>query len=170
MANSCGSERAFRGVCKLLTADDACLLVGGKPGIDASGVADWQQHCEVVHVPEDSAAAGAPVVAWFWNIVRGLTPGQRAGLLKFATGCGRVPVGGFRDLSGFNGGTCAFQLVVLPYDARNVTVTASTCVNTLRIRRYRTEAELRRQILTAPANMPAGGFSEAAADTSHVQQ
>jgi len=158
---SCGgSDRVFRRMCKLLTPDDVRLLVGGKPEID---VAEWKRHCEVEHVPSGSAAeSGARVVAWFWDVVGGLAPLQRSQLLQFATGCGRVPLDGFRALSGFNGATCAFRLVVLPYDARNATVTAATCFNTLRIRRYATKAELRRQILVALANARRGGFSERA--------
>ena len=49
---------------------------------------------------------------------------------------------------------------MLPLDAANATVTASTCFNTLRIRRYASRDELRARLLSAAANGAHGGFHE----------
>ena len=158
MARQCGNAHAFRRLCRLLTPADLDLLVGGMPAID---VGEWRRHCEVRHTPADAEAAGAPVVAWFWAVLEeDCTPEQRAGVLQFATGCGRVPVGGFQNLSGYHGQTNGFRLDVLPFDPANATVTAATCFNTLRIRRYASRAELRRRLLSAAANGAHGGFHE----------
>ena len=108
---------------------------------------------------EPNEAAGAPVVAWFWAVLEeDCTPEQRAGVLQFATGCGRVPVGGFAALTGFNGAEHAFTLSVLPLDARNATVKAATCFNELRVQRYAGKAALRARLLSAIANRE--GFNE----------
>ena len=154
-----GNEHVLRRFCRLVTPSDFDLLVGGQPEID---VGEWEEHTEVHHAPAGSAAEGAPVVAWFWALVRELTAAQRAQLLQFATGCGRVPVGGFAGLMGYQGRTHGFRLDVLPFDARRATVTASTCFNTLRIRRYASRDELRRRLLSALANARRGGFFEGA--------
>ena len=47
---------------------------------------------------------------------------------------------------------------VLPFDARNATVKASTCFNELRVQRYAGKAALRARLLSAIANR--GGFNE----------
>ena len=65
-----------------------------------------------------------------------LTAEQRSQLLAFTTGCGRVPTGGFAQLTGYNGAVAGFTLSVLPFDARNATVKAATCFNELRVQRY----------------------------------
>ena len=48
-----------------------------------------------------------------------LTAEERSQLLAFATGCGRVPPGGFENLTGYSGNTHGFSLSVLPFDAHD---------------------------------------------------
>ena len=96
---------------------------------------------------------------WFWQIVReDLNAEQRSELLAFATGCGRVPAGGFANLTGYSGNTHGFRLSVLPFDAQRATVTAATCFNELRIQRYASRDALRGRLLSALANRV--GFNE----------
>ena len=151
LAAHCGNEHVFRRFCRLVTPADFDLLVGGVAEIDVDA---WQQHTTV----KPAAAAGSAVVRWFWEVVRELTAEQRSQLLAFATGCGRVPVGGFADLSGYAGRTHGFQLSVLAYDARNATVKGATCFNELKIQRYPSKAALRERLLSAIANRE--GFNE----------
>ena len=152
MMQLCGNEHVFRRLCRLVTPADFDLLVGGVVEIDVDA---WQQHTTV----KPAGAAGDAVVGWFWEIVRTeLTAEQRSQLLEFTTGCGRVPVGGFAQLAGFNGAAVAFTLTVLPFDARNATVKAATCFNNLRVQRYASRAALRERLLSAIAHRE--GFNE----------
>lgn len=41
----------------------------------------------------------AALKAWFWSVVRSLNKEERSLLLQFATGCSRLPAGGFSGLA-----------------------------------------------------------------------
>ncbi|CAN0448337.1 unnamed protein product, partial [Laminaria digitata] len=46
-----------------------------------------------------SGEATAALRGWFWLVVRSLTKEEKSLLLQFATGCSRLPAGGFSGLS-----------------------------------------------------------------------
>ena len=72
---------------------------------------------------------------------------QRSQVLEFATGCGRVPAGGFTALNGYGDSNAQFTLMILPYSANNRLCLGSACFNTLKIREYPSEDELRENLL-----------------------
>ncbi|CRK94907.1 CLUMA_CG008399, isoform A [Clunio marinus] len=81
-------------------------------------------------------------VKMFWKVVRTFDDDQRRQLLKFVTSCSRPPLLGFKDLdppfSIQNSG-----------DDLNRLVTASTCLNLLKLPEYTDESQLREKLLYA---------------------
>ncbi|KDO32950.1 hypothetical protein SPRG_02643 [Saprolegnia parasitica CBS 223.65] len=83
------------------------LILCGLTDID---VADWKANTVL-----STNLENVPVVTWFWEILDGLGGDEKARLLQFATGSGRVPVQGFQGLTSYDGKICYFTLKGMPY-------------------------------------------------------
>ncbi|KAG6816046.1 hypothetical protein H0H93_008491, partial [Arthromyces matolae] len=81
-------------------------------------------------------------IVMFWNVVNTFDHEQRMALLRFVTSCSRPPLLGFKELvpnlSIRDAGTDQHRLP-----------TASTCVNLLKLPRYKSEKVLREKLLQA---------------------
>ncbi|PSR73718.1 hypothetical protein PHLCEN_2v10437 [Hermanssonia centrifuga] len=83
-----------------------------------------------------------PTIQIFWKVVQSFNQDQRRGLLRFATSCSRPPLLGFKELvPNFAIRDSGADQARLP--------TASTCVNLLKLPRYRSEQVLREKLLQA---------------------
>ena len=78
----------------------------------------------------------------FWKVVRGLDDDQRRQLLRFVTSCSRPPLLGFKDLDP------PFCIQNSGEDLNRL-VTASTCLNLLKLPEYTDECQLREKLLYA---------------------
>ncbi|KAJ3068556.1 E3 ubiquitin-protein ligase [Podochytrium sp. JEL0797] len=129
--------------CKVvrgLTGVELELMVCGVPSVD---VGEWKQ----VTVYERSGGVGWEkeqlLVQWFWEIVEGdMTTPDHVLLLKFATGCGRTPVGGFL------GGGWKFRVALTGASSRNLP-SASTCFNLIKVPNYVSKEVMREKIFLA---------------------
>jgi len=83
-----------------------------------------------------------PTIVAFWNVVEGFDTEQRRALLRFVTSVGRPP------LLGFGGLIPKFCIRDAGGDETRLP-TASTCVNLLKLPRYKNESTLRRKLLQA---------------------
>ncbi|KAG6598073.1 NEDD4 E3 ubiquitin-protein ligase WWP1 [Phytophthora cinnamomi] len=74
-------------------------------GSDEIDVDDWERHAKY---SEDLHHHRA--LKWFWELVREMPNEYRRRLLQFSTGSSRVPLGGFRALTSYDGRLCPFTL------------------------------------------------------------
>ncbi|KAF5367884.1 hypothetical protein D9615_010487 [Tricholomella constricta] len=78
----------------------------------------------------------------FWNVVNAFDQEQRMALLRFVTSCSRPPLLGFKELvPNFSIRDASADVHRLP--------TSSTCVNLLKLPRYKSEKQLRDKLLQA---------------------
>eukprot|EP01018_Ginkgo_biloba_P039591 Gb_22218 [translate_table: standard] len=92
-------------------------------------------------------------VKLFWEVVRGLEPGERCTLLKFVTSCSRAPLLGFKHLQPaftIHKVTCEtpFWASFGGPDVDRLP-SASTCYNTLKLPTYKRFSTLRNKLLYA---------------------
>ena len=98
---------------------------------------DWRRHTRLA----GGLRADAREVRWFWAVVDkwagGAPPDKRRlhGLLQFATGSRRVPVGGFDQLLGRDGAVKRFTLTSVSLD-QAVYPRAHTCFNRIDLPRF----------------------------------
>jgi len=120
----------------LMSPVECAQLLSGLREID---VEDWERHS----VCSAGFTRSSEQVTWFWSTVRRWADEERIRLpqlLQFVTGSARVPVGGFRELVGFNGAKHPFTL------SRGLHLTASSlpqahaCICTLDLPPYTDEA------------------------------
>merc|ERR1712054_746415 len=86
--------------------------------------------------PTECAQLLSDIVTWFWRTVRSwaASPEDRVRLpqlLQFVTGSARVPVGGFRELVGFNGARHPFTLAKGSHLTPQSLPMAHACICTL---------------------------------------
>ena len=132
----------------VLTDGDLGIFIAGVREID---VADWQRHTQLEGFEKDD-----PLVGWFWRCVEAMSKEERSLLLRFSTGSGRAPPGGFSQLMGLHG-VYRFTLQSRPDVPTNRLPTAATCFNTLALPPYGTFSLLQRKLLAA-VRFGAGGF------------
>jgi ubiquitin-protein ligase E3 C len=84
----------------------------------------------------------SPTIDAFWKVVNGFNQEQRRSLLRFVTSCSRPPLLGFKEL------IPNFAIRDAGEDQHRLP-TASTCVNLLKLPRYKNEAVLREKLLQA---------------------
>eukprot|EP00040_Diaphanoeca_grandis_P028157 m.161767 g.161767 ORF g.161767 m.161767 type:complete len:799 (-) comp31253_c3_seq1:1230-3626(-) len=136
----CDSEDDHR-----INATDLELLVAGLPQID---VDDWRTHCAGVLMTDDTYA---DLREWFWEIIGSYTYEQRARLLSFTTGSGRLPITGFTELDPpFNIDVTAAPLGHLP--------SAHTCTNQLCLPGYTSKDQLAERLNIAIQHGDDAGF------------
>ncbi|RLN36745.1 hypothetical protein BBO99_00001719 [Phytophthora kernoviae] len=88
----------------LFDAAELDYMICGCDSIDAT---DWEINSRC-----SKNLLGTRMLRWFWELVRGMTFEYRRRLLQFATGCSRVPLGGFRHLTSHDGQICPFTVKV----------------------------------------------------------
>lgn len=120
-----------------LRAIDLELLVTGLPGID---IDDWKQHCRGADLRK---AGNTQLGEWFWEILRQMDVEERAKVLAFACGSGRLAAGGFASLDP------NFKVEVNKHEDPVHLPTAHTCFNTLCIPRYTSKAQFEEKLKIA---------------------
>jgi hypothetical protein len=136
---------------------DLDVLLAGLGEVD---VKDWRAHTDYkgkAFNPSDHASGrpskkepGHKVVKWFWEWVGALGQADRARLLRFVTGCGGVPCGGFGALLGNDGKGCRFTLQAIDLSPKGAGEAgastnlprAHTCFNRLDLPLFATKADL----------------------------
>ncbi|KAG2533545.1 hypothetical protein JM18_000063 [Phytophthora kernoviae] len=139
------------------------LILCGIPTIDT---ADWRANTRIRYIKEEDNKKGKiteeeqnGVLEWFWIVVEGLAPEERARLLQFVTGTSRVPVEGFRGLMSSSGIIHEFAIQLMPRgkDKSDLFPKAHTCFNRLDLPMYRSMEELE-TYLTMVSQMEVFGF------------
>ncbi|KAE8906373.1 hypothetical protein PF005_g5135 [Phytophthora fragariae] len=139
------------------------LILCGIPTIDT---ADWRANTHVRYIKlEDNKKNKITeeeqngVLEWFWIVVEGLAPEERARLLQFVTGTSRVPVEGFRGLMSSSGIIHQFTIQLVPRgkEKSGLFPKAHTCFNRLDLPMYRNMEELE-TYLTMVSQMEVFGF------------
>lgn len=115
------------------------LLISGLPDIN---VEDWQQHTTY-----NNYSPSADQIQWFWRAVKSFDNEERAKLLQFATGTSKVPLNGFKELSGANG-ICKFS-IHRDYGSTDRLPSSHTCFNQIDLPQYKSYEELRGSLLLA---------------------
>jgi ubiquitin-protein ligase E3 C len=122
---------------QLFSSSELQRLISGSGQVD---IKDWQAHT-VYNGWSESDFLNGPI-AWFWEVVSSFSDSERQQLLLFATSCSRAPLLGFAALSP------KFCINVSDGSSSSLP-TASTCMNLLRLPRYRSKANLREKVLVA---------------------
>ncbi|CAN0029115.1 unnamed protein product [Scytosiphon promiscuus] len=130
------------GLLKMFTENELGLLLAGPGDIDPD---DWERNAEF------RGEASTVLQMWFWSVVRSLTKEERSLLLQFATGCSRLPAGGFRGLA-----PRVFTVVVVEYLPERPLPMAATCFYMLKLPRYPDLYSLRKYLLVAIRHGAAG--------------
>lgn len=115
------------------------LLISGLPDIN---VDDWKNNTTYNNYSPSSIQ-----VQWFWRAVKSFDNEERAKLLQFATGTSKVPLDGFKALSGANG-TCKFS-IHRDYGLTDRLPSSHTCFNQIDLPAYETYETLRGSLLLA---------------------
>lgn len=115
------------------------LLISGLPDID---VDDWKNNTTYVNY-----TGACKQVNYFWRAVRSFDVEERAKLLQFVTGTSKVPLNGFKELSGVNG-TCKFS-IHRDYGSVERLPSSHTCFNQLNLPAYNSYEALRGALLHA---------------------
>ncbi|ETM56163.1 hypothetical protein L914_00801 [Phytophthora nicotianae] len=137
-----------REVFMLFDAEELDYILCGCDSID---VTDWEAHTRC-----SRNLTGTRILRWFWGLVRDMHSECRRRLLQFATGCSRVPIGGFRYLTSHDGQICPFTLkgVHSPY------IRSHSCFNRLDLPLVSSRAQLK-EVLYATLNTETYGFTTA---------
>lgn len=115
------------------------LLISGLPDIDVN---DWQNNCTYINYSPSSEQ-----IQWFWRAVKSFDNEERAKLLQFATGTSKVPLNGFKELRGANGG-CKFS-IHRDYGTTDRLPSSHTCFNQVDLPAYNSYETLRGSLLLA---------------------
>ena len=97
-------------------------------------------------------SASHECIKWFWSIVcNELTKQQQTLLLKFITSCSRAPLLGFSSLNP------KFAIQRIDIDSQQLNFpTAATCMNLLRLPRYRSIHVMKQKLIYAIENASTG--------------
>lgn len=115
------------------------LLISGLPDID---VGDWQNNTTY-----NNYSPSSEQIQWFWRAVKSFDNEERAKLLQFATGTSKVPLNGFKELRGANGG-CKFS-IHRDYGTTDRLPSSHTCFNQIDLPAYDSYETLRGSLLLA---------------------
>ncbi|RHY38274.1 hypothetical protein DYB34_010861 [Aphanomyces astaci] len=103
-------------------------------GVTEIDVADWKQFTVTSSVLRDFEYHSMKMY-WFWDILENMASPDRAKILQFATGSTRVPVQGFKGLTGSDGVLCPFSIKAIPY-VRGGLPLAHSCFNRIDLPMY----------------------------------
>lgn len=115
------------------------LLVSGLPDID---VDDWKNNTSYVNY-----TANCKQINYYWRAVRSFDAEERAKLLQFVTGTSKVPLNGFKELTGVSG-VCKFS-IHRDYGSTDRLPSSHTCFNQLNLPAYSSYETLRGSLLLA---------------------
>lgn len=115
------------------------LLISGLPDID---VDDWKNNTTYVNYTPTCKQ-----INYFWRTVRSFDKEERAKLLQFVTGTSKVPLNGFKELSGVNG-ISRFS-IHKDYGSTDRLPSSHTCFNQLDLPAYTSYETLRGSLLLA---------------------
>lgn len=115
------------------------LLVSGLPDID---IDDWKNNTTYVNY-----TANCKQINYFWRAVRSFDAEERAKLLQFVTGTSKVPLNGFKELTGVSG-VCKFS-IHRDYGSTDRLPSSHTCFNQLNLPSYISYETLRGSVLLA---------------------
>lgn len=115
------------------------LLISGLPDID---VDDWKNNTNYVNYTPTCKQ-----INYFWRAVRSFDSEERAKLLQFVTGTSKVPLSGFKELTGVNG-ISKFS-IHRDYGATDRLPSSHTCFNQLDLPAYDSYETLRGSLLLA---------------------
>ncbi|SCV03555.1 LAME_0H11364g1_1 [Lachancea meyersii CBS 8951] len=115
------------------------LLISGLPDID---VDDWKNNTNYVNYTPTCKQ-----INYFWRAVRSFDSEERAKLLQFITGTSKVPLSGFKELTGVNG-ISKFS-IHRDYGATDRLPSSHTCFNQLDLPAYDSYETLRGSLLLA---------------------
>eukprot|EP00038_Savillea_parva_P000639 m.97467 g.97467 ORF g.97467 m.97467 type:complete len:935 (-) comp10217_c0_seq1:217-3021(-) len=117
-----------------LSAIELELIVTGLPNIDVN---EWKQHTTGDLLKPEHAT----LAEWFWDVVESMSNEERAMLLSFACGAGRLPAGGFAALQP------PFSVEVNMHESADHHPSAHTCFNQLCLPgTYGSREELRKKL------------------------
>lgn len=126
-----------------LSPSELAALVAGTNGLD---VAEWRLHSREAVGSEGEPDADAEssscseavcrIFHWFWEAVEDLNEEQRRKLLRFVTGSGRLPPGGFASLEP------PFTLSVTEAGSPEHLPQANTCINRMVLQHYTSREQL----------------------------
>lgn len=136
--------------CKIFNELELELLMSGLPDID---MADLKANVEYT-----GYTASSPQMNWFWRCVGKMDQEDLARLVMFVTGTSKVPLEGFSQLQGMNGGQ-KFQIHRVGGDTMRLP-SAHTCFNQLDLPEYSTAEILSERVLRAIRECSVGfGFA-----------
>lgn len=115
------------------------LLISGLPDID---VDDWKNNTNYVNYTPTCKQ-----ISYFWRAVRSFDSEERAKLLQFVTGTSKVPLSGFKELTGVNG-ISKFS-IHRDYGSTERLPSSHTCFNQLDLPAYDSYETLRGSLLLA---------------------
>ena len=114
------------------------LLISGLPEIDIDDLR--------AHTRYETYTPSSPQILWFWRVVEALTREEKARLLQFVTGSGKVPLGGFAALSSREE---LRPFTIVRSGMTHSLPTSHTCFNQLDLPAYESFDKLRKMLLTA---------------------
>jgi len=115
------------------------LLISGEDRID---VEELRQHT----VYGSGYSDNHELIRWFWSTVDDMSAADRSALLRFVTSVPRRPLQGFGALQP------KFCVQRVEYTGGGVLPTSATCMNLLRLPRYKSREELQERLLYAIRN------------------
>jgi len=107
------------------TENELELLISGTPDIDVGDLRSNTQY--------QGYSTSDPQIIWFWRFVETLSREEKAKLLQFVTGTGKVPLGGFAALPGMGG---VHPFTICRCESTSSLPTAHTCFNQLDLPSY----------------------------------
>lgn len=130
-----------------LTAMELELLVAGLPSIDVS---EWKASARIA---PDSGEDANGMISWFWDVVEEMDAGERAKVLSFTCGSGRLGAGGFASMRP------PFNICIMEAESADHLPSSHTCMNQLCLPVYDSKDKLK-QMLTKAVHLEAGfGFA-----------
>merc|ERR1712008_20601 len=123
-----------------LTANDLSLLLSGTRGLD---MVSWRMHTQVEGKDGSLSEKEQQIIAWFWQVMHTLDEEARREVLRFATGSGRLPPGGFAKLNP------PFTLAVTSAMSSEHLPQARTCVHRIDLCCYSSAEQLQAKLLKA---------------------
>mmetsp|Transcript_4096 Transcript_4096/g.12842 ORF Transcript_4096/g.12842 Transcript_4096/m.12842 type:complete len:402 (+) Transcript_4096:154-1359(+) len=131
---------------RMLAPSEVHALLAGSRDIDAG---DWERNTRIA----GGLTPNSQEVRWFWKTVHQWAHEGRQDrlqdLLQFATGSRRVPVGGFAQLVGFNGGKHLFTLARGAHLTAKSLPTSHACICTVDLPPWESLAAAQHKLLAA---------------------
>lgn len=122
--------------------EDLDLFLSGKETID---VDDWEKNTKL----SGGLTKDSPVVRYFWEIVREMSPDMQKKLLNFCTGSPSVPALGFSQLLGTAAEKKSLFKLKMTKNSPDHLPIAHTCFNRLDLSPYISKAQFKEKLIMA---------------------